>query len=120
MRFKCWLFNKSAFGWAPIEWVCLAVLITLITSAPTVLYGGAFYFGDNVSVTFMPMFFEIGRQLTHGSYPFVTLKAWYGGGIAGEYGPGVFNPIILAFSSLFYLYFNDFTLAASVFAIFHL
>lgn len=68
----------------------------------------------------MPIFIEMGRQVTHGFFPFVTLKEWFGGSMAGEYAFGVFNPFIVAFGSMFYLFFDNLNHAAAVFAIFHL
>jgi hypothetical protein len=68
----------------------------------------------------MPIFIEMGRQIVHGSFPFMTLKSWNAGAIAAEYQYGVFNPVNLMFSAIFYMFIDKFSHAAALFSIFHL
>ena len=112
--------RKIAFTWSAAQWAGMATLLGLLAALPIVIHGTNFYFGDNIQDLFLPIFIEIGRQVTHGFFPFVTLKEWFGGGIVGEYAFGVFNPVVIALSTVFYIYFNDFSYASAVFAVFHL
>lgn len=98
----------------------VAITLLLLGAVPVVLHGPTFYFGDNVQDLFLPVFIEMGRQLTHGQFPFVTLGAWFGGSFVGEYAFGVFHPVVLALASVFYLLFDSLSEAASFFAVFHL
>lgn len=61
-----------------------------------------FFFRDDYQTQYLPAFYEIGRLLNSGEFPFISTRTLLGGNFAGEYQYAVFNPVSLI--SYFFLY----------------
>ena len=64
------------------------------------IYNSGFYFIDDSQAYYYPALVEMGRLIESGEAPWMTLRSWFAGNIAGEYVAGVFNPITLLFGLL--------------------
>ena len=54
-----------------------------------------FFFRDDYQTQYLPAFYEIGRILNAGEFPFISTRTLLGGNFAGEYQYGIFNPFSL-------------------------
>ncbi len=61
-----------------------------------------FFFRDDYQTQYMPAFYEIGRLLDSGEFPFISTRTLLGGNFAGEFQYAIFNPFSLL--SYFILY----------------
>ncbi|HNF14458.1 MAG TPA: hypothetical protein PK453_12375, partial [Leptospiraceae bacterium] len=51
-----------------------------------------FFFRDDYQTQYLPAFYEIGRLLNSGEFPFISTRTLLGGNFAGEYQYAIFNP----------------------------
>jgi hypothetical protein len=59
------------------------------------LFNARFYFLDDMQHQYMPVFYNIGRCLRLGEFPFFSLTNWLGGNFLGEQQFGLLNPVSL-------------------------
>ncbi|MDP8913745.1 MAG: hypothetical protein M3N39_09250, partial [Pseudomonadota bacterium] len=67
-------------------------LLGLAVGLLPVIFKHRFYLYDDMENQFVPMFYHIGRLLRAGEFPLLTLNAWLGSNIAGEFQYAIFNP----------------------------
>ncbi|GGM47797.1 hypothetical protein GCM10012275_18570 [Longimycelium tulufanense] len=71
----------------------VCVLVGLLAQVP-VLYNRVFYFWDDSSAQFVPMWRALGQGILSGGWPpMLDLDAWMGGNLAGEAMFGTWNPV---------------------------
>jgi hypothetical protein len=72
---------------------CAAIVIGLTAAAIPYLFNHRFYFNDDQQNFDYPYFLEIGRQLHHHHWPFLSLAIFNGGNFSIDWQLTVFNPI---------------------------
>ncbi|WAL66646.1 hypothetical protein ORV05_02175 [Amycolatopsis cynarae] len=74
------------------------VCVTVAVLAQLPLVGNrVFYYWDDSSSQFLPMWYRLGQDLAHGHWPpLLAPESWMGGNIAAEALFGTYNPVNLA------------------------
>lgn len=107
-------------GWRLNHWFGLGACALAAAVFPILLHGWKFYDLDDAQTQFLPAFHEIGRQLSAGQLPLISLRSWFGGNLVGEYQYAIFNPISDLLYVMLYQSPLDFDQQAACFAVFHL
>ena len=100
-------------------WALLAAALATATAAAVLLLTPRYFFNDDYTTQFVPVFSEIARLLGQGHFPLITDRIWQGGALVQEYQYAVFNP----FSMVLYVALNgldDLATFAAVFSLIHI
>jgi hypothetical protein len=94
------------------------VVLGIVIGLVPYLCNNWFYLKDDMEAQFLPMFFHMGRLLRAGEFPLLTLDAWFGSNIIGEFQFAVYNPVSLLLAAVLPS-FTDYNLAAAFLACFY-
>ncbi len=78
----------------------LAAAIAVAAAAVALIASPRFFFTDDYTTQFIPVFREIARLLAQGQFPLITDRVWLGGALVQEYQYAVFNPVSMALYAL--------------------
>ncbi|HEY2480572.1 MAG TPA: hypothetical protein VGI30_00050, partial [Caulobacteraceae bacterium] len=71
----------------------LAAALATLAAAAALLVSPRYFFTDDYTTQFIPVFREIARLVGQGHFPLITDRIWQGGALVQEYQYAVFNPV---------------------------
>ena len=106
---------------ARIDWAlgALAAALAAAAAAVALIASPRFFFTDDYTTQFIPVFREIARLLAQGQFPLITDRVWLGGALVQEYQYAIFNPVSMALYALLSSV-NDLPAYAALFSLIHI
>lgn len=81
--------------WRETGFTCLAGVLVAAACGLLLQLDAHFFWRDDAQIYYVPVLFEIHRALSHAEWPLLTPLSWVVSSLAGEYGAGVFSPVVL-------------------------
>jgi len=97
----------------------LAAAVAVAAAAAALFVSPRYFFTDDYTTQFVPVFREVARLLGQGHFPLITDRIWQGGALVQEYQYAVFNPVsVLLYVGLGGL--DDLRVFAATFSLIHI
>ena len=97
----------------------LAAAVAVAAAAAALIVSPRYFFTDDYTTQFVPVFREVARLLGQGHFPLITDRIWQGGALVQEYQYAVFNPVsVLLYVAAWRL--DDLRVFAATFSLIHI